>query len=184
MNSDEHEIETQELHYRVTLDFRMLIRPITPEVCQESLFFNAQCAPEEEPIFEENVERLRRLHKLLLNNQKVLEQYLLSVLIQEVGHIADEGLMDAFNAKDEDEILVPLYRSMAEEDVSFFEGCRELKALSENTELITTAFKVQWVGAEIGELNRRMVGDVKRAEIVEQTRMRLIQASARSGRVR
>jgi hypothetical protein len=184
MNSDEHKIETQELHYRVTMDFRMLIRPITAEVCQESLFFNAQCAPEEEPIFEENVERLRRLYKLLLNNPQALEQYLLSVLIQEVGHIADEGLMDAFDAKEEDEILVPLYKSMAEEDVSFFEGCRELKALSENTEVISAAFKVEWEGAEIGEMSRRMVGDVKRAEIVEQTKMRLIQASAHRGRVR
>lgn len=184
MNSDEHETETQELHYRVTMDFRMLIRPITPEVCEESLFFKAQCAPEEEPIFEENVERLRRLHKLLLNNPQALEQYLLYVLIQEVGHYAEDGLMDAFDAKEEEEILIPLYKSMAEEDVHFFEGCRELKALSDNMELIAAAFKVEWEGAEIAEMNRRLEGDIKRAEIVEQTKMRLIQASARSGRVR
>ena len=181
MNSDEHDIETQELHYRVTMDFRMLIRPITPEVCEESLFFKVKCAPEEEPIFKENVERLRRLYKLLLNNQKALEQYLLYVLIQEVGHFACDGLMDAFDAKDEDEILIPLFKGMAEEDVRFFEGCRELKALSDNTELIAAAFKVDWEGAEIVEMNRKMTGDIKRAEIVEQTKMRLIQASARRG---
>ncbi len=184
MNSDEHETETMEMHYRVTMDFRMLIRPITPEVCQETLFFNGKCAPEEEPIFEENVERLRRLYKLLLDNPQALEQYLLYVLIQEVGHIADEGLMDAFDAKEEDEILIPLINNMAEEDMRFFEECRELKALSDNTELIAAAFKVEWEGAEIGEMNRRMEGDIKRAEIVEQTKMRLIQASARRGRVR
>lgn len=182
MNQGELDTDVLEKHYRVILDFRMLIRPITPEVCQESLFFKAQCTPEEEPIFEENLERLRRLYKLLLKNPQALEQYLLSVLIQEVGHLADEGLMDAFNAKDEDEILVPLYNSMAEEDVRFFEGCRELKAFSDNTELIATAFKVEWEGAEISELNRRMAGDIKRAEIVEQTKLRLIQASARHGK--
>lgn len=184
MNSDEQDTETQELHYRVTMDFRILIRPITPEVCEETLFFKAQCTPEDEPVFKENVERLRRLHKLLLNNPRALEQYLLYVLIQEVGHIADEGLMDAFDAKEEDEILIPLYNSMADEDVSFFEECREVNALSDNTELIATAFKVEWEGAEIGEMNRRMTGNIKRAAIVEQTKMRLIQASARSGRVR
>jgi hypothetical protein len=37
--------------------------------------------------------------------------------------------MNAFNAKDEDEILVPLLKSMAEENVRYFEGCKELKAL-------------------------------------------------------
>jgi sulfur relay (sulfurtransferase) DsrC/TusE family protein len=35
MNRDEHETETLELHYRVTLDFRMLVKAITPEVCVE-----------------------------------------------------------------------------------------------------------------------------------------------------
>jgi hypothetical protein len=174
MNSEEHDTATQELHYRVTMDFRMLIRPITPEVCQESLFFKAECAPEEEPIFKENVERLRRLYKLLLNNPQALEQYLLYVLIQEVGRYAEEGLMDAFDAKEEDEIIVPLYKSMAEEDVRFFDDCRELQALSDNMELIAAAFKVEWEGAEIWEMNRKMTGDVKRAEIVEQTKMRLI----------
>lgn len=98
--------------------------------------------------------------------------------IQEVGRYTDDDLMDAFDAKEEDEIedeiLVPLYKSMAEEDVRFFEECRELKALSDNTELIAAAFKVEWEGAEIGELSRRMTGDVKRAKIVEQTKMRYL----------
>lgn len=174
MNSDEHNTDTQELHYRVTMDFRMLIRPITPEVCEESLFFKVQCAPEEALTFEENVERLQRLYKLLRNNQKALEQYLLYVLIQEVGHFSCDGLMDAFDVKDEDEILAPLFKSMAEEDVHFFEGCRELKALSDNTELIAAAFKVEWEGAEIVEMKQKLEGDIKRAEIVEQTKMRLI----------
>jgi hypothetical protein len=184
MDQEEPHTDTLERYYRVTLDFRLLARPITPEVCQESLFFNAKVSTEEEPIFEENVERLRRLYKLLLNNPQALQQYLLSVLIQEVGHFAEDGLMDAFDAKEEDEILIPLYKSMREEDVRFFEECRELKALSDNTELIAAAFKVEWEGAEIVEMNRMMEGDIKRAEIVEQTKMRLIQASARSGRVR
>jgi hypothetical protein len=162
----------------------MLIRPITPEVCQESFFFKSKGTPEDESDLQENVERLRRLYKLLLNNQKALEQYLLYVLIQEVGHFACDGLMDAFEAKDVDEILVPIFKSMAEEYLRFFEGCRELRALSDNTELISAAFKVEWEGAEIVEMNRRMTGDVKRAEIVEQTKMRLIRGSASRAGVR
>jgi hypothetical protein len=71
---------------------------------------------------------------------------------------------------------VPLLKSLSEEDARFFEECRELNALGENTELIAAAFKVEWIGAEIGEMNRRMAGDVKRAEVVEQTKTRLIRS--------
>lgn len=47
-------------------------------------------------------------------------------------------------------------------------------ALDANTELIATAFKVEWVGAEVAEMGQRVEGDVKRAEIVERTKTRLI----------
>jgi hypothetical protein len=59
VNNDEHETETQELHYRVTMDFRMLIRPITPKVCQESFFFKAKGTPADETALQENIERLQ-----------------------------------------------------------------------------------------------------------------------------
>jgi hypothetical protein len=104
----------------------------------------------------------------------VLEAFLLSVLTQEAGRFAYDGLTDAFDAKDEDELLVSLYNSMAEADVRFFEECRDMNAFAENTELIATAFKVEWIGAELMEMCQRMAGDVKRAEIVQQTKTRLI----------
>lgn len=173
MSSGETDVETLEMHYRVTLDFRLLVRAITPEVCQESLFFNDESPSAGEPYFRENIERQRRLYELLLSNRPVLEEYLLSVLTQEAGRFS-EGLMDAFDAKEEEEILKPLYKGMAEEDVRFFDECREMGALDANTELIERAFKVEWVGAEVEEMNRRIAGDVKRAEVVAQTKSRLL----------
>jgi hypothetical protein len=174
MDHGESDTGTLELHYRVTLDFRLLVRAITPEVCQESLFFNDESQSAGEPYFRENIERQRRLYELLRNNRPVLEEYLLSVLTQEAGRFASDGLMDAFDAKEEEEILKPLYRGMAEEDVRFFDECREMNALADNTELIERAFKVEWTGAEVEEMNRRIAGDVKRAEVVAQTKSRLL----------
>ena len=165
---------TIERHYRVTLDFRVLAREITPEVCRESFFFNDENASAGKPHFRENIERQRRLYRLLRDNRQVLEQYLLSVLTQEAGNFVYDGLADAFDAADEDELLVPLYKRMSKEDGRFFEECRELGALDANTELIATAFKVEWVGAEVTDMNRRVLGDVNRAEIVERTKTRLI----------
>lgn len=174
MSIDDHDTETLEMHYQVTLDFRMLVRGITPEVCQESFFFNDKNPSASETHFQENIERQRRLYRLLRNNRPLLDQYLLNALTQEAGNCVYESLPDAFDVKDEDEILVPLYKSMEEEDVRFFDECQDIGALDANTELITTAVKVEWVGAEVAEMSRRMVGDIKRAEIVERTKMRLI----------
>jgi hypothetical protein len=174
VNSDKHDIGTLDMHYRVILDFRILVRDITPEVCQESFFFNGKSLLAGEPDFQENIERQQRLYKLLRNNRELFEQYLLSTLTQEAGTCVYESLPDAFAVKDEDEILVPLYKSMAEEDVRFFDECLEMGALDANTELITMAVKVEWMGAEVEEMNRRMIGDVKRAKIVEKTKMGLM----------
>jgi hypothetical protein len=174
VSSGEADVGTLERHYRVTLDFRLLARDITPELCRESFFFNDKSASAGEPHFLESVERQRRLYSLLRKNEPVLEQYLLSVLTQEAGNFVYEGLPDAFDAADEAELLVPVYKGMAEEDVRFFKECQDVGALAENTELVATAFKVEWIGAEVAEMSRRVEGDVKRAEIVEKTKVRLI----------
>ena len=174
MNSDEHNRDTLERHYRVTLDFRMLVRDINYEVCQESLSFNDQCKSASEPSFQEFIERQRRLYQLLRNNHSLLEQYLLTALTQEAGNCVYESLPDAFDVLEEEEILVPLYQSMAEEDARYFDECREMKVLDENLELIYSAVKVEWVGAEVQEMNRRITGDVKRAKIVEKTKLRFM----------
>jgi hypothetical protein len=174
MSSGEAGAETLERHYRVTLDFRLLLRPITAEACRESYFFNERSASDGEPSFRESVERQRRLYRLLRGDPETLEKYLLSVLTQEAGICVHERLPDAFDAADEDELLVPLYEGMPEEDAAFFTECRLMGALAENTELIARAFEVEWLGAEVAEMSRKLEGDVKRAEAVEQTKTRLV----------
>ncbi|MGB8507708.1 MAG: hypothetical protein WCD76_04830 [Pyrinomonadaceae bacterium] len=172
MSSDEHDARTLERHYRVMLDFRLQAVEITEEVCRESATRTGRKGPE--PYSAEEVERQSRLYDLLRADPKTLEQYLLSVLTQEAGSYASEGLMHAFDAQEEGELLVPLYRRMAEEDERYFEECRQMGVLSENTELIAAAFKVEWVGVEVEEMSRRLAGDVHRAEVVRRTKMRLM----------
>lgn len=168
------DVDTLERHYRVTLDFRVLVRAINDEVLRESFFFNARGASAKEPGFRERIERQVRLYRLLRADQPILEQYLLSVLMQEAGNFVYEGLANAFDAADEDELLVGLYQGMAEEDASYFEECREISALAENTDLISTAFKVEWVGAEVLETGLKVAGDVRKAEAIERAKTRLL----------
>src|SRR5438067_2844129 len=178
MNHNESDTEDLEKHYRLTLDFRLLVRAITTEVRQESIFYKDQSGSASEPDFDENIERQRRLYALLRNNRQVLEQYLLLALTQDAVRLTDEGLADAFDVKDEDDLLRSLYKLMPEEDARFFEKCRETNVLAENTELISIAFKSEWVGAEIEEISRTVVGDLKRAEVVNQARLSMLKKAS------
>lgn len=174
MSIEEHEMETQERHYRITLDFRMLVRDITAEVCQEGQSRNDPNNSDAEPDLQEFIERQRRLYRLLRNNPSLLEQFLLIVLTNEAGNCVYESLPDAFDVMEKEEILVPLYQSMTEEDVRYFEESRENEVFDENVELISAAMKVEWVGAELQEMSRRITGDVKMAKIIDKTRIRMM----------
>jgi hypothetical protein len=180
MNKEESETGTLEKHYRVTLDFKMLIREITPEVCQESFYLGdkykgeGKDEGEDEAELTERIDRQKRLYRLLREDKQAMEQYLLSVLTQDAARYAYDRLTNAFKVKDEEEVLIPIYQRMAKEDVEFYEGCRKVGALEPNVELISAAFKVEWTGAEIVELKSMLEGDPQRAEVIEETTISLI----------
>jgi ribosomal protein L20A (L18A) len=174
MNQEEPETGTLERHYRVTLDFKMLVREITPEVCQESFYFSDKDKGEDEAGFKEQIERQQRLYKLLREDRQALEQYLLSVLAQDTARYTNDRLASAFKIKKEEDVLAPLCQRMSQEDAKFFEECREMGVLEANMELISAAFKVEWMRAEIAEMKNVMEGDLKRAEVIEETTISLI----------
>lgn len=176
MNKDESETGTLEKHYRVTLDFKMLVREITPEVCQESFYLNNKDKGEDEAGFNEQIERQKRLYRLLRQDRQAMEQYLLSVLAQDTERFTSERLISAFNLRKEEEVLAPLCQKMSKDDAKFFEECRAMGVLEANTELISTAFKVEWTGAEIAEMKSVLEGDLKRAEVIEETTISLIKS--------
>jgi hypothetical protein len=157
----ESDAESPERHYRITLDFRLLLRPFTPELCQES-FFDRGSALAREPYSGEEVERQGRLYALLRKNEDVLERYLLTVLAQEAAGFVFGGLVEAFGLAEDEVLLAPLYAEMSEADVKYFKDAGA-GMLWERTELVAKAFAVEWVGAECAEMKRRVVGDLTRA---------------------
>lgn len=162
----EADAESLERHYRVTLDFRLHLRPLTLEVCRESFFFNAENAENasaDEPQLRESVERQRRLLALLRKNERVLERYLLTLVTQEAAGIVFSGLAGAFGVAEDEDLLAPLYALMSEEDVKYFEGHAGEGLFWESAGPVAKAFVMEWVGAECAEMNRRVVGDLSRA---------------------
>lgn len=158
----EAHVEGPERHYRVTLDFRLRIRQLTPELCRESFFFDAQNASSDEPHLRENVERQRRLYALLLKNERVLGRYLLAAGAHEAAGVVFGGLSEAFGVAEDEDLLALLYGQLPEEDAGYFEARAEV-GHGESTEPVAKAFEVEWVGAEFAEMSRRVVGRPKRA---------------------
>lgn len=156
-------VEGLERHYRVTLDFRLRLRPLTPEVCRESFFFKDENASADEPYLRESVERQRRLLALLRKNERVLGRYLLTVLAQEAAGVVFGGLAGAFGVTEDEDVLAPLYTEMSEEDAKYFEGHAEAGLLWESAQPVAKAFAVEWVGAECAEMIQRVVGDLTKA---------------------
>jgi hypothetical protein len=108
----ESDAESLERHYRVTLDFRLHLRPFTPEVCRESFFFTDENTSADEPQLRENVERQPRLLALLRKNERALERYLLTLVTQEAAGIVFSGLAGAFGVAEDEDLLAPLYAQM------------------------------------------------------------------------
>lgn len=158
----ESDVESLERHYRVTLEFRLRLRPFTSEVCQEGFFFDDGSASAGEPDLRENVERQRRLYTLLRDNEQVLERYLLTVVANEAAGFVFGGLIEAFGVAEVEDLLAPLYGEMSEEDARYFEGSAQAGVPWESTGLVAKAFEVEWVGAECAEMNRRVVDDLRR----------------------
>lgn len=154
--------ESMERHYRVTLDFRLRLRPLTPEVCRESFFFKDENASADESHLRESVERQRRLLILLRKNERVLGRYLLIVLAQEAAGVVFGGLAEAFGVAEDEDVLAPLYAEMSEEDAAYFDRRAGEGLLWESTGPVAKAFKVEWVGAEFAEMKRRIIGDLRR----------------------
>lgn len=158
-SSGEANTQSPERHYRITLDFRLLVRPVTPAACRESFFDGG--AGGQHP--REEVERQQRLYALLLNNKQVLERYLLTVVAQEAAGFVFGGLAEAFGMAEDEDLLAPLYAQMSEEDAGYFEERAEAGMLWESTGLVAQAFAVEWVGAECTEMRRRVIGDLTKA---------------------
>lgn len=155
--------EGLERHYRVTLDFRLRLRPLTPEVCRESVFFRDENASADGLRLRESVERQRRLLALLRKNERVLERYLLTLVTQEAAGVVFGGLAGSFGVAEEEDLLAPLYAQMSEEDARYFKGSAGEGLFWESAGPVAKAFEVEWVGAEWAEMKRRVVGDLSRA---------------------
>ena len=154
MNGSDHDTVIREKHYRMTLDFRVLIGDVE-EVKRDG--DDAEHA-------REHRERQRRLLRALLRDERVLDEFMTYLVTDRVCGHADSELGKVFGVRPEEEMLEPVYSKMGEDDARFFQEVSARGIFWDNTEQFEWCFAVDWTGAYLVEIRAERQGDTSVAE--------------------
>lgn len=145
-----------EKHYRMTLDFRVLVGDVRKDGVER----------DEDDAVEarEYLERQRRLLRALLRDEKVLDEFMTYLVTDRVCSHPDSELDMVFGVKSEEEILEPVFSALGEDDVQFFREVSRDGILWENTEQFECCFAVDWTGATLIEIAAKKEGDPRVSE--------------------
>jgi len=156
MNRGEPDTVIVEKHYRMTLDFRVLIGNVRKEEI-ERVGDGLEGA-------DEHLERQRRLLRALLCDERALDDFMTYLVTDRVCRHPDSELGMVFGVRPDEEILEPVYSALGEDDAQFFREVRQEGILWDNTEQFEFCFAVDWTGATLIEIAAKKEGDPTAAE--------------------
>ena len=156
MSRGEPDTVIVEKHYRMTLDFRVLVGNVRKE--------GVERAGAEAEEAREHLERQRRLLRALLRDERVLDEFMTYLVTDRVCSHSDSELDIVFGVRTEEEILEPVFSTLEEDDAQFFREVRQDGILWENTEQFEFCFAVDWTGATLIEIAAKKEGDPTAAE--------------------
>ncbi|MCA1568295.1 MAG: hypothetical protein LC803_22150 [Acidobacteria bacterium] len=156
MSSSEPDTITVEKHYRMTLDFRVLVGDVSKDGVERD-GDDAEGA-------REHLERQRRLLCALLRDERVLDEFMTYLVTDRVCSHPDSELDKVFGVKSEEEMLEPVFSALGEDDAQFFREVRQDGILWENTEQFECCFAVDWTGATLIEIAGKKEGDPTASE--------------------
>jgi hypothetical protein len=156
MSRGEPDAVIVEKHYRMTLDFRVLIGDVRKE--------GAESVGDDLEQVDEHLERQRRLLRALLRDERALDEFMTYLVIDRVCSHPDSELGMVFGVRPDEEILEPVYSALGEDDAQFFREVRRDGILWENTEQFECCFAVDWTGATLIEIAAKKEGDPTASE--------------------
>jgi hypothetical protein len=154
MDGDQHDTVIREKHYRMTLNFRVLIGDVE----------EVKKGGDDAEHAREHRERQGRLLRALLRDEKVLDEFMTYLVTDRVCGHADSELGKVFGVKPEEEMLEPVYSKMGEDDARFFQEVNSGGLFWDNTEQFEWCFAVDWTGANLIEIRTEREGDTSVAE--------------------
>ena len=156
MSRGEPDTVIVEKHYRMTLDFRVLVGDIRKE--------GVERVGDDAEWTREHLERQRRLLRALLRDERVLDEFMTYLITDRVCDHPDSEFDMVFGVRTEEEILEPIFSALGEDDAQFFREVRRDGILWENTEQFEFCFAVDWTGATLIEIAAKKEGDPTAAE--------------------
>jgi len=151
MSHGEPDTVIVEKHYRMTLDFRMLVG----DVWKDGVGKDGDDAEGAD----EHLERQRRLLRALLRDERVLDEFMTCLVTDRVCSHPDSELDKVFGVKSEEEILETVFSALGQDDAQFFREVSQEDILWENTEQFECCFAVDWTGATLIEIAAKKEGD-------------------------
>ena len=134
---------------RIVMDVRIRVSEITPE--NVAGYFT----PDEtgEGLTWEWAERQNRLLSALLKDEESLDQFLAGITRCSLELlIASRLVADDREDEEEDRLFEKVFSMMSSEDALYFREAMRERIISENTELLDRAFRIDWRGAEIKDV--------------------------------
>jgi hypothetical protein len=145
-----------EKHYRMTLDFRVLVGDVRKGGVERD--------GDDLEGADELLERQRRLLHALLRDERALDEFMTYLVTDRVCSHTDSELEMVFGVRPDEEILEMVYSAMGEDDARFFREVRQDGILWDNTEQFERCFAVDWTGATLIEIRAQKEGDPTASE--------------------
>lgn len=156
MSRGEPDTVLVEKHYRMTLDFRVLVG----DVRKDGVERDGDDAEESR----EHLERQGRLLRALLRDERALDEFMTYLVTERVCSHPDSELDKVFGVRSDEAILEPVFSALGEDDAHFFQEVSRDGILWENTEQFECCFAVDWTGATLIEIAAKKEGDPTASE--------------------
>ena len=143
----------QDKRVRLTVDFKVSFREITPETVVRMYPARDLGQVLRDPVRMEDVARQGRLLRALLDDEEALRGFLACAVVDEVVSGDGDLLRRALGAKGEEEVLWPVIERLGGEDVEFYEGARADGGFEEQIELVLFSTPVECLGVRVAEVN-------------------------------
>jgi hypothetical protein len=167
MSHGEADTVTVERHYRMTLDFRVLVGDVRKD--------GVERGGDDAEQARERLKRQRRLLRALLCDERVLDEFMTYLVTDRVCSHTDSELGIVFDVRPEEEMLEPVFSAMGEDDARFFREVSQEGILWENTEQFERCFAVDWAGATLFEIRAQKEGDPTASETGQEYLRRFTQ---------
>lgn len=125
---------------RLTLDCKIRVGEITPEMLRKSIYWDER----DQDSSQGHAERQSRLLYALLRDGLALKQFLTYVVATDLFVLIDTSPSVSFHVEDEDTILKRVYPAADEKNGLVNKESRNHDTLFDDTELFHNCFKVDW----------------------------------------